>query len=401
MKKVLPLLAFLLLPLFASAYPLKSAPAPPLRFSQVFNAPAGTRTDWAVLRGKVVVIEFWATWCGPCVAAIPHWNELGARLDPKKFQLITVDQSERAEKVSEFLQRKPMAGWAGVDGSGVVSKAYGVSAIPATMIVDQRGRFVAATTPEHLSADDLNAVFDGQKRQFGPPPEENRASVRIPKAAEAKSLSSETALFEIRLTSARPGTDPFTGVVNDTFEKRAVSAMDLIADAWQVHKARIDWLSKNNQGFYNLRVTMPGLQRLWSFALYQQDVTLALRVHAHKEQETRRVLVLRTTESAHALLKDTSLGPDAGKLCGYDGDRFVIQNVGLQDAAQELEKLFGIPVVNETAHDGRVEVSVAAREGDLPGLKEALAKQAGLALTEETRPVEMLVVEDEPDGTSN
>lgn len=401
MKKVLPLLAFLLLPLFAHAYPVKSAPAPPLRFSQVFNAPAGTRTDWAALRGKVVVMEFWATWCGPCVAAIPQWNELAARLDPKKFQLITVDESESAEKVSDFLHRKPMAGWAGVDRTGLVSKTYGVSAIPATMIVDQRGRFVAATTPEHLTADDLNAVFDGHKRQFGPPPEANRMAVRLPKAAEAKSVSGETPLFEIRLTSARPGTDPFTGVANDTFEKRVVSAMDLIADAWQVDNARIDWRGGNKQGLYNLRVTIPGLERLWSFALYQQDVSLALRVKAHQEQETRQVLVLKTTENARALLKDTSLGPDAGKLCGYDGGRFVIQNVGLQDAAQELEKLFGIPVVNETAHDGRVEVSVAAREGDLPGLKEALAKQAGLALTEETRPVEMLVVEDEPDGTSN
>jgi uncharacterized protein (TIGR03435 family) len=121
----------------------------------------------------------------------------------------------------------------------------------------------------------------------------------------------------------------------------------------------------------------------------------------HKEQETRKVLVLRTSERAGELLKKTEMDEGAGKLCGYFGDRFVIENLGMEDAALGLEKLFGVPVVNETGRSEKFDLSVAARKGDLEGLKNGLGKEAGLVLVEEERPVEMLVVESQESGTGN
>jgi len=385
-----------------SAHPEKGTPAPPLDSMKLLQAPVGARADWASLRGKIVVLEFWATWCGPCVVSIPHWNDLAARLDPTKFQFITVDQSDDAEKISAFIQRKPMAGWAGVDRGGMVSKLYGVGAIPATMIIDRKGRFVAATTPDELNAEDLNGVYEGRNIRFASGPETKSADLRMAdtrSAVEVKTLGDRRPVFELSLTPAKQGTRPFTGIANDTFEKRAVSAMDLIADAYQVDNARIDWRGRDDQSLYNFRVTMEGLERLWSFAIYQQNVTLALRLKVHKEHETRKVLIMRTNENARELLKETVLDENTGKLCGYDGDRFVIQNTGMGDVALKLEKLFGVPVLNETGRSERFEASVAAREGDLAGLKESLVKEAGLMLTEEEKKVEMLVVENEDSGT--
>src|SRR5215475_12511717 len=54
-------------------------PAPPLNLAEVLQAPKDANTTWESLRGKVVVLDFWATWCGPCVASIPHWNELSQK----------------------------------------------------------------------------------------------------------------------------------------------------------------------------------------------------------------------------------------------------------------------------------------------------------------------------------
>jgi thiol-disulfide isomerase/thioredoxin len=76
--------------LFASssawALPQSGTPAPPLQFTQLLQAPEGARADWDALRGKVVVLEFWATWCEVCVAEPPHsFAVSSANKNPRQY----------------------------------------------------------------------------------------------------------------------------------------------------------------------------------------------------------------------------------------------------------------------------------------------------------------------------
>src|SRR5579884_1311329 len=84
----IPVLAFLFALPVANAFPKAGTPAPPLRLTQLFQAPSNAQADWQALRGKVVILEFWATWCEICVAELPDFNKLVASLDSKKFQFI-------------------------------------------------------------------------------------------------------------------------------------------------------------------------------------------------------------------------------------------------------------------------------------------------------------------------
>src|SRR5882724_1084408 len=64
--------------------------APDLGLTAVLQSPDGTNADWASLKGKVVVLEFWATWCAPCIAVQPHLNELTDEFKDKSVQFISI-----------------------------------------------------------------------------------------------------------------------------------------------------------------------------------------------------------------------------------------------------------------------------------------------------------------------
>ena len=101
----------------------------------------------ADFKGRLVLLEFWATWCSPCVASIPHVREAYQELAPRGLSVvgISLDSPRVAEdRVREFVSRKEMK-WPQVyTGAGRIASQYGVQAIPALFLVDgDSGEIVA------------------------------------------------------------------------------------------------------------------------------------------------------------------------------------------------------------------------------------------------------------------
>jgi uncharacterized protein (TIGR03435 family) len=135
---------------------------PPLVVSQTIQGPAPKEISWEKLRGKVVVIEFWATWCGPCVAAIPHLNSLVDQFHDKPVVFLSIS-SEEEGVVRNFLKLHPIKAWVGLDDYEVLNKAFYVQGIPHAVIVDAEGRIAAVTHPAELEARHLEEVLNGKK----------------------------------------------------------------------------------------------------------------------------------------------------------------------------------------------------------------------------------------------
>jgi thiol-disulfide isomerase/thioredoxin len=136
-------------------------PAPPLSLKQTLQVPAGTKVSWEALRGKAVVLEFWATWCGPCVAAIPHLNELAQKYAGKPVQFIAIT-AENEELVAPFLKKKPIRAWIGLDADRATHGAYGVQGIPVTVLVDAQGKLAGFTHPTGLTDKVLDDLLAGR-----------------------------------------------------------------------------------------------------------------------------------------------------------------------------------------------------------------------------------------------
>jgi thiol-disulfide isomerase/thioredoxin len=133
--------------------------APELDVRLLSGAPAPSLKR---LRGHVVVVDFWASWCAPCVAAIPHLDEVKKALakEPIDFYSVTY---EPPGKVRAFLDKHPMTTSVATDNDLTTFTKYIAWGIPMAYVIDPHGNIAAVIYPERLTAAALREVLAGRK----------------------------------------------------------------------------------------------------------------------------------------------------------------------------------------------------------------------------------------------
>lgn len=110
-------------------------PAPEISADKWLNAP--DKVSLEALRGKIVVVEFWATWCSPCRKSIPHLNEIHEKWGPKGVVVLGLTD-EHPAKVKYFMKTQSVNY---IIGAGCKdSRKYGVTGVPYIFVIDPEGR---------------------------------------------------------------------------------------------------------------------------------------------------------------------------------------------------------------------------------------------------------------------
>jgi len=131
-------------------------PSPPAVGEPVelkFHPVKGANVDLAAMKGKVVLIDFWATWCGPCVAEIPNVLASYKKLHEKGFEIVGISLDSDESRLKNFIKEHRMTWPQYFDGKGwdnKIAERFGIHSIPAMWLVGKDGKLVSTNVRGRL-----------------------------------------------------------------------------------------------------------------------------------------------------------------------------------------------------------------------------------------------------------
>jgi len=371
----------------ASSSGLKRGDRPPLlQATTLLQAPPGATMDAKALHGKVVVLEFWATWCGPCVAAIPHLNELADKFKDQPVQFIAITAEDEAT-IKPFLAKRPIHAWVALDTNRAMNTAYGIRAIPHTVILGKDGKIAAITYPAMLTEKHIHDLLAGKKVDL-PEPGAGEETVAN------KNENEKPPLFQVLI---RPSvyTNGGYGWGNGQLNARSCSVRDMLPLAFNISSTRILTNAPLPEGKYEFNITQPRGADESISTLLQQALKSAFGLTGSRETNEVEVLLLKVkVPNATGLVVSPtpsfSFRAGPGEIEGI--------GVSMSTMADALEKRLKKPVIDETGLTNRYDVTLeweqkSFDEPNSEGLMKALREQLGLDLETATRPIGMVRIE--------
>ena len=121
----------------------------------------GNTVSLSESRGKVVFLNFWATWCPPCIIEMPSMEKLHLRFKDKNFVMIAINSQETDAQVKSFFEKNKLSFTALLDSSGEVAAWFSVNVLPTTFVLDKEGRIIGkALGPRDWDSQASIALFD-------------------------------------------------------------------------------------------------------------------------------------------------------------------------------------------------------------------------------------------------
>lgn len=154
MKNILAILG-VCIALNASAQLEIGSVAPEVHVDHIFNKADNITPSLESLKGKYVVLDFWATWCSPCVASFPKMDKLYTEFKDDNVQFLAIS-TEKLIKVENFVDHTDFNFWIGVNENKEDFKNYKITAIPQVYVINPEGKIVHQT--HHLSKEDLEQI---------------------------------------------------------------------------------------------------------------------------------------------------------------------------------------------------------------------------------------------------
>lgn len=369
--------------------------APELKVKMIMQAPSheAARMNqsglWEPLRGKVVVVEFWATWCGPCMPALTHLNQLAEKFKDQPVQFIAITDEDEAT-ITQFLRQKPIRGWVGLDTEKTTLKVYQPGVIPHTVVIGRDGKIAAITEPMNVTAEAISDLLAGKPISL-PLKVSVTADLAWDKKTDAKTEANTEAepLFQILIKPSQSASGG-TSFAPEKITGDGMAFSNFITTAYQTPYFRIVNRVPESKEKYKVSVIVPKGREEMLYLVFRQAVEAFFGVRTRREKQEVDVFVLRVPEGKTFGLRPS---PAAKETKSFGRGKIHAEKQPLTVLAETLENFLGRPVVDETKVSGEYDWELPYNYADKSLLLNALRDQLGLEVAPAKRTIEMLVVE--------
>ena len=359
-------------------------PAPKIDLARILQSPSPDAVSPEKLKGQIVILEFWATWCAPCIPALKHMNELADEFKDKPIQFISVTD-ENESKIGQFLKKTPIRGMVGLDFDNSLQAAYHVIGIPHTVIIDQQGKIAGITYPENLTTAVLNDLLTG-KHPSVPLKAGLAADTDWDKSSIADGI---LPLFQVVI---KPSTAITGKMVQDDNKITAdgISIFAAVSTAYQTPSFRIVDNLPETKDKYRMSVIVPPGREKSLHQIFQRALETTFGIRVHKETREMDVYVLRVPTGGTAKMRASQLRNGS---VNFGRGHMRAEKQSMKLFTEQLENIFGRAVVDETGlkeeYDWDLPYDFANRDALINIIKE----QLGLEMIRSKRSIEVLVID--------
>ncbi|PYF75877.1 uncharacterized protein (TIGR03435 family) [Pedobacter nutrimenti] len=390
MKKSIAIIFLLINTAFAQVKIMDSIPD--LNFEVVLNAPFKQRS-LKDFEGKIVLIEFWATWCGSCIEAMPHLSALQEK-HKDKLQVLLVSE-ENPLRITQFLRKKTSLLWFVCDTTNEISSLFPHQLIPHSVLISPSGRLLSNSSPEVITDQIIEKVWKGasvdlpQKVDNLMKPEELLKSVFLFSDTIKKrfiiqgEIKGSGGLFTMYADNPVFGGRRATGINLD------IKTLYKIAYGNFPDRRVLDRTGKKeNKKVYSFDLIVENKEQL--FPVLKKELSEKFELKVWVEKQDRVVSVLKITDWNQ--FKKIPVNRSGQRTYYARHGEIDQQSVTMKDFAAYLENYGSLKsiVLDETGDKQKFDVKFSFQPEDPESLKKIL-NDMGLSLIKENRTLDILV----------
>jgi uncharacterized protein (TIGR03435 family) len=328
---------------------------PPLTLTKTIQGAPASEINWDKLKGKVVVLEFWATWCGPCIKAIPHLNELVDQFKGKPVVFISVT-SENEDVVRLFLKNHPIKSSVMLDDFETLNKAFHVASIPHTVIVDASGHIAAIAHPAEIQAKNLEEIIAGKKSSLPEP-----TVYTVNSGSDETVLDQTPALFEISIRDHKMPAK-FQGPIcmwshntNDCeFEGKIATVESALKSVFDAPPTRTAVRCKLPEDYYDFKLRAPAGHAEDLRNQFVAALCATFGIEAKQTTQVMDVYVMTQINTNAPGLHPVEKAGGGGQMAGG----FRLHGSTMKGVAEFLEDALKTPVFDETGRTNLFDVDM-------------------------------------------